>query len=185
MDIGIVFTKIVTTATLIGNIGLAVLLLAYVFDKEFALKLRELAYRFALPFGTLIAFLATVGSIMYAEVVGFPACILCWTQRIFMYPQMFLLGLGTFKKDRNILSYTLLLSVIGGAVGLYHWGKDMLSIYAGVTLPCPAVTTLPSCDKIYVLEYHYITIPMLSLNAFIWLGLTMWLARKHEKEIGA
>ncbi|OGZ09484.1 MAG: hypothetical protein A3D65_02405 [Candidatus Lloydbacteria bacterium RIFCSPHIGHO2_02_FULL_50_13] len=132
--------------------------------------------------GLFLSSASTIGSLIYSEVVGFPACILCWIQRIFMYPQMFLFGLAFWKKDRHVAPYTLLLSLIGTAIALYQWIKDMFLVYTHTTLPCVEVTGLPSCDKIYVLEMGYITIPMIALNAFILLAIVMWAAIRHDRE---
>ena len=42
----------------------------------------------------IIALTATVGSLFFSEIAKFTPCILCWWQRIFMYPQVILIGLG-------------------------------------------------------------------------------------------
>lgn len=174
MDIPYLFTKSLALTTLFGNAFAFALLLSYflsrpLFDRAFAFL-----GKWALQLGFVITTASTVGSLIYSEVVGFPACILCWIQRIFMYPQMFLFGLALWRKERIIMAYALLLSIVGGGVGLYQWTKDMLSLYSAVALPCPAVSLLPSCDKMYVLEYGYITIPMIALNAFIWIIIVMY-----------
>src|SRR3989344_9597668 len=44
---------------------------------------------------------ATVISLFYSDVVGFEPCKLCWFQRIFMYPQILILGLAWFRKDHK------------------------------------------------------------------------------------
>ncbi|OGZ04723.1 MAG: hypothetical protein A2845_05420 [Candidatus Lloydbacteria bacterium RIFCSPHIGHO2_01_FULL_49_22] len=140
------------------------------------------AARNALCLGLLVSAASTIGSLLYSEVVGFPACILCWTQRIFMYPLMFLFALALVRKEKHIIPYAFMLSVIGALVAAYQWVKDMLLVYSHVTIPCPAVTSLPSCDKIYVLEYGYITIPMFSLNAFVLIAILTYAAMRIQKE---
>ena len=181
MDIGIIFTKILAFATLIGNIfALSVLISHWLLKSQFR-KLISCLSDQALPIGFFLSASATLGSIFYAIVVGYPACILCWTQRIFMYPMMFLFGLALFRKEKNILPYAFLLTLLGGAVSLYHWVKDMLALYGGVTIPCPAVSSLPSCDKIYVLEYGYITIPMIALSAFVLIGIVLWSGMRESR----
>ncbi len=131
--------------------------------------------------GLFLSGASTIGSLIYSEVVGFPACILCWIQRIFMYPQMFVFGLAVWRRERSIAPYMLTLSLIGAAVALYQWVKDMFLVYSHTTLPCIEVAGLPSCDKIYVLELGYITIPMIALNAFILLSIVMWGSMRYAK----
>ena len=41
----------------------------------------------------MVALLATAGSLFFSYVMEFAPCVLCWYQRIFMYPQAVILGL--------------------------------------------------------------------------------------------
>jgi disulfide bond formation protein DsbB len=169
MDTGTLFTQTIAFATLLGNaVFLGLFALYFVARPLFAL-IKKKGSDYALLCGFLIATASTVGSLLYSEVVGYPACILCWTQRIFMYPLLFLFGLALYRRDRGIIPYALLLASLGAIVASYQWVKDMLAVYTHVSIPCPAVTALPSCDKIYVLEHGYITIPMFALNAFLYI----------------
>ncbi|MDA1515628.1 disulfide bond formation protein B, partial [Bacillus cereus group sp. TH40LC] len=38
-----------------------------------------------------ISLIATCGSLYFSEILGFTPCNLCWYQRIFMYPLIFLI----------------------------------------------------------------------------------------------
>ena len=177
MELGTVLTKLITFATLAGNLAALGLLLFFFLRRSIYEGIMNWLADRAMLLGLLVSSASTVGSIIYSEVVGFLPCILCWIQRIFIYPQMFLFGLALKRKDgANIAPYMLLLSVIGGAVALYHWAKNMLLYYGAIDVACPAVTGLPTCDKIDVLELGYITIPMFALNAFVWISIIMWAA---------
>ena len=57
-----------------------------------------------------IALAAMLGSLYYSEIRGLAPCVLCWYQRILMYPQVLLLGLAIVKNDRGIADYILLLN---------------------------------------------------------------------------
>lgn len=122
--------------------------------------LRFLAERGIVP-AFFIALLATLASLFYSVIAGFAPCDLCWYQRIFMYPQVILLGLAWLKKDKNIIDYSLTLALIGGLVSLYH---NYLGWAASADV-C-AVTSGISCLRLYVVELSYITIPLMSLSAF-------------------
>lgn len=182
MDLGTLFTKAIAISTLFGNAFILAFILAFFLARPMQKMILRFMGKYALELGLFLSAASTIGSLLYSEVVGFPACILCWTQRIFMYPLMFLLGLALVRKDKNIMPYVIFLSFIGGAVGLYHWAKDMLLSYTHVTIPCPAVSSLPSCDKIFVLEYGYITISMFSLNAFVLIGMVMYAGMRSRKD---
>lgn len=179
-SIGTEFTRILAILTVLGNLSVLMLMLLWLFSRPLFLRIIDLIGEYALSLGLFISAASTIGSIIYSEVVGFPACILCWIQRVFMYPQMFLFGLALWRKERTIAPYLFLLSIIGGAVALYQWVKDMFLWYGHTTLPCPAITGLPSCDRLYVQEFGYITIPMIALNAFILLAIITWASMRKK-----
>ena len=181
MDIGFLFTKVLAIVTLFGNAFILALFLAFFIARPMYEFIMRQMGRHALMLGFLLSLSGTVGSIVYSQVLGFPACILCWIQRLCMYPLLFVFGFALFRrenKEKYIMPSAMLLSLLGGAVALYQWVKDMLALYGGLTIPCPAVSALPSCDKIYVLEYGYITIPMIALNAFILIALVLYAGLK-------
>src|SRR5579859_2546202 len=45
----------------------------------------------AVFFSFLVALAGVGGSLFYADIAGFQPCLLCWWQRIFLYPQAILL----------------------------------------------------------------------------------------------
>src|SRR3989344_8562790 len=84
----------------------------------------------------IAVFLSFAGSFLtlyYSEVLGIPPCDLCWWQRIFLYPQIFLLGMALWKRDSYIAEYSIVLSLIGGGFALYHHALQMFPN----SLPCP------------------------------------------------
>lgn len=181
MEFSIFFTKTLAIFTLLGNVFFVLLLVAHIAFKPLFRKIMEWVGEHVLLLGFLLSAGATAGSLVYSEVVGFPACILCWIQRIFMYPLPFLFGLALYRKDRSIVPYALLLALVGGIVAAYQWTKDMLALYSNVTVPCPAVSDLPSCDRIYVLEFGYITIAMIALNAFVLIAAVLYASIRSAK----
>ena len=116
----------------------------------------------------LLAFLtglfATALSLFYSEIAGFQPCTICWYQRIFMYPQVILLGVALVKKEDVILDYALSLASAGTLFSLYH----NYIYYGGASLfPCTAFGLGVSCVRRYVWELGYITIPLMSLTSFL------------------
>ena len=47
----------------------------------------------------VVALIATLGSLYFSEVRGFVPCVLCWFQRIAMYPLVIVLGVAAFRSD--------------------------------------------------------------------------------------
>ena len=72
----------------------------------------------------LIAMAALFGSLFFSEVMGLKPCVLCWWQRIFIYPLAVLFLVGLFpqgqKTDLSVVRYTLPLAVIGLGFAIYH-----------------------------------------------------------------
>ena len=118
--------------------------------------------------------MATIFSLVYSEIIGYEPCKLCWFQRIFIYPQVILLGLAWYRKEWILSLYSVVLSVMGGTIALYQY---LLSFGIVPSLPCAAGNEGVSCNQIFVVEFGYITIPLMSLSGFL-LILAVFAARR-------
>lgn len=139
----------------------------------------EFFSKHGLKFAFLISLGAVFTTLFYSYYAGYAACDLCWFQRVFMYPQVILLGLAWWKGDRKIVDYAIPLAWFGTAFALYH-----NYIYYGGTsfLPCNASTGGVSlCLKNYINEFGFITIPIMSLTAFILLLSFLYLQKIYNK----
>ncbi|WP_108398241.1 disulfide bond formation protein B [Devosia submarina] len=109
-----------------------------------------------------LALVATLGALFIGEVMGQMPCVLCWYQRIAMFPLALLLGIAALRGDLAAWTYALPISVIGLAVAGYH-----SLLYAGI-IPAPIVpcqATGPSCAGEGML-FAGIPIPYLSALSF-------------------
>ena len=117
----------------------------------------------------VVALVATVGSLFFSEVMLLPPCLLCWYQRIAMYPLVVILGVGIILGDRRVKFYALPVALAGLAVAVYH---NLL--YYGILpesiAPC---TQGVSCTTVQLEWLGFITIPLLSLTAFILITLSL------------
>lgn len=109
----------------------------------------------------LVAAVSTLGSLFFSNVMNFAPCILCWYQRIFLFPLVIVLAMGLFPLDKGVIRYALPLAVAGWLTALYH---NLL--YTGIIpesiQPCSQGV---SCTEKYI-DFGFITIPMLSGLAF-------------------
>ncbi|MFH5182001.1 disulfide oxidoreductase [Paenibacillus sp. TAB 01] len=124
----------------------------------------------------VVSLVAVGGSLYFSEVLRFEPCKLCWFQRIFMYPQVILLGMACYKNDRRLIGYVLPLSIIGGCISLYHYAEQKVPGLAKL-LPC---TIGVPCDQDYIDWLGFITIPLLALTAFVLITVFLWAARRSE-----
>lgn len=122
----------------------------------------------ALTLAFLLSLFAALGSLYYSSIAGFAPCVLCWYQRIFLFPQIFLLGMAFVRKTRDVVPYALLLSGIGSLLSLY---QVILERFPSVATICAPGEVSISCGTIYVEGFSYITIPVMGLTVFILLVL--------------
>lgn len=125
----------------------------------------------------LVAMIATLGSLFFSEVMDMPPCVLCWYQRIFMYPLVVILLIGLFPLDRYIYRYALPIALIGLGLAVYHY-----LIYSGYIpenlQPCGQG---PSCADVNLELFGFVTIPMLSMMAFSSIIVLLLISRKRAK----
>ncbi len=134
---------------------------------------------YALYAAWTIALIATLSSLYFSQIEGLIPCTLCWYQRIVMYPLVIIIAIGIFKNDHDVKHYVLPLSVIGTIIAVYQvllqqgWVKDI-----------EVCSAAANCAVKQAVLFHSVTIPMLSLLAFI--GITIALViHRHSEEIAA
>jgi disulfide bond formation protein DsbB len=110
----------------------------------------------------LVACAATLGSLFFSEVMDIQPCVLCWYQRIFMYPLALILLVGMFPLERRVVRYALPVAVAGWGFALYHF-----LVYSGFIperlQPCSQGV---SCAEVNLELFGFVTIPLLSLLSF-------------------
>jgi disulfide bond formation protein DsbB len=123
--------------------------------------------------------LSIIGGLFYSSIAGFQPCVLCWWQRIFLYPQAVILAIAFFTDDEHIHKYSLALSSLGILVSIYNvylqfGGTDAINCSAGGAT---------SCSIRYFVEYGYITIPTMALTAFTLLLILMLFRRNSRQSL--
>lgn len=153
--------------TLLSHIFILVLILGLIFKLKFLKSLKHYLKNNFLLLSFLMSLGAVIGSLFFSEIMGFEACILCWYQRVIIFPLPIILLVALIKKDKNIRNYILPLVSIGALIALYN-----VIIERTGSEFCDVASLIP-CDVIYVLQFNYITIPVMSLTLFILLGILM------------
>ena len=132
-----------------------------------------------LVLGFIISVCALLLTMFYSEVVGFVPCSLCWYQRIFMFPIVFLFCISIYTKDNNVIKYIAPLGVIGFGISLYqnyfyYFGNSS-------TLPCDASGV--SCYQKLISEFGgYISFPMFALTVFLAILVLVSVAYFYKQE---
>ncbi len=130
----------------------------------------------ALYFAWAVALVGMLGSIYASNILHWLPCNLCWYQRIFLYPLVLIIGIGILRKSDDLEYYVLPFSILGGLVALYH-ELIQIGIIPEKLLPC---TYGVSCTTKYINLYGFITIPLLSLAAFILISICIIIYMKEK-----
>lgn len=108
-----------------------------------------------------VAALATAGSLVFSEVIGYEPCELCWYQRITMYPMVVIFGVDLGGSGSRTRRYALPLAVVGLAISIYHY---LLQVFPGSG--GGVCGTGVSCSARYVEEFGFVSIPFMAGAAF-------------------
>lgn len=136
------------------------------------------------PLTFLIALLSMAGSLYFSEVLHLAPCVLCWYQRITMYPIVILAFIPMIRKDDRAYRYIIPFALIGMFIAGYHstlyyavnWG-----IRPDWVGPCQAGI---SCTTRYMEWFGFITIPFLSFVSHVTvLGLALVERRLSKRTV--
>lgn len=126
----------------------------------------------------IVVSLSVFGSLFFSEIMELPPCKLCWFQRIFMYPIIFIYITGLKYTDEITVIFTLPFISIGWPISVYH-NLIQLEIIPESISPCSE--GIP-CSVKYIEWGGFITIPLLSFFAFSTLGIIAIIILKRSKQ---
>jgi disulfide bond formation protein DsbB len=110
----------------------------------------------------LVAAVSTLGALFFSEVMELPPCTLCWYQRIFMFPLVFMLPAGLFPFDARVVRYALPVVAVGWCISVFQ-----VLLVAGVIPESirPCTQGVP-CSEVQIEWLGFVNIPLLSFLAF-------------------
>ena len=130
-----------------------------------------------LLFAWITAIFAMGGSLFFSEKMGFVPCVLCWYQRILMYPLVLFLGIAFYRNDRSIYKYILPVSILGMLLSGTHYALQKIPSMQEFSVCTSGVP----CSGQYINVLGFITIPFLALLAFTIITVLMLILRKTAK----
>lgn len=181
MDVSFYTWDVVNALSLLTIVGQVIsiciflLLLKDIFTKSEG-RITRWVSKYGLLLMLIVTLTATCGSLFFSEIAGWTPCKDCWLQRIFMYPQVILLVIALWKKDRKIAMYILPLCIIGAIIAFDHYSDQVkVALHPIIDKENGVNALLKPCDASGVscastqiqFAYGYITIPMMALTAFI------------------
>ena len=129
----------------------------------------------------ILAAVSTLGSLFFSEVMALKPCVLCWYQRIFMFPLVVILLAGLYPLDKGVVRYALPLAVIGWLFAVYHYLLYSGFIPEGLQ-PCDKEL---SCTEINLELFGFVTIPMLSILSYAAIIALLVMFRNRVRHIRA
>lgn len=160
------FQKILAIGTMVLHILLLVLIIyviyraithkgksfleSYIFDKRIIIV-------------TSFSFISLVVSLIFSELYHVLPCSLCWIQRILILLHL-IIGVFFLIKKNTTYYYFLCLAIPGFLVAAYQT-MTQFQLKAVPLLECVAIPGA-DCAKINMLEFGYITIPVMSMTFF-------------------
>jgi len=128
--------------------------------------------------GLLISILGIFGSLYFSEVLKYAPCVLCWYQRIALYPLAIIYGVALWTDDRFYFKYSFLFIIIGTLLAIYH-NLLYFGMIAQTIAPCSEDGS--SCTARQLELFGFLTIPLLSLITFTTIGAADILSLKTNR----
>lgn len=164
-------------SVLLSHVVFVVLIVAVIFRHSWGRGIQALVGRHAVTLAYLVALAALLGSLFYSEIMGFEPCVLCWWQRIFLYPLVFIFTVAIWKKVDSAFLYAVPFALAAALIAIYQ----SYVYFGGASLfPCTALGG--ACSKIYVMAFGYITIPLMSLTVSLYILLLAWIHKIYKNE---
>jgi disulfide bond formation protein DsbB len=180
MEAGIaIFNSTLGIATLVGHILSGILLVLIIAKKFISLDtITNWLGKHAVLLSFFIALISLLGSLTYSNIIGFEPCVLCWWQRIFLYPLVILFGVALIRKEQHLIKwYALPLLLVGSGFSTFHYLVQRFQIHSPA---CDVLGQSASCGGFYLFELGYITIPMMALTVSVLIMLLMTFIKKNK-----
>lgn len=139
-------------------------------------KISALLGKNSIEISLILATFASLSTLFLSEVARLIPCELCWYQRIFMFPQVVLLGIALLRNDKGVWATTLVLSIIGFGIAVY---QILLQNLPGI-FPCSDRAV--NCALVQFRFFGYVTIPVMSATAFALIILLMLFGLRRSRK---
>ncbi len=126
----------------------------------------------------LIATIATLSAMFLSDVMGLVPCVLCWYQRIFLFPLVIILFFGLFPPDKNVVKYALPVAVVGLLFTIYH----SLLFFGFIPENLQPCSQGVSCSDDSMVLFGFVPIPLLSLATFAMIIILLLITKTKANE---
>ncbi len=148
------FNALLAVGTLFLLIGLIIMVVAWLTDNPIA---AWVAAHASIILRVIFAG-AVIGSLVYSNYFGYAPCLLCWYQRLCIFPIAILLFTADIRKNALLQRQIVLLSSAGFLIAIIHNIETMFP-NSGLNV---CGTSGVSCLNLYVNQFGFVTIPLMS-----------------------
>ena len=169
------FSLILSTGVLIILAATTLTILGYFFSKKAKSFLLKQDYFNYIKIIGALAISSTVLALIYQLYYLLPVCILCWWQRIFIFPIDIVALTSVYMRNKMNHITIAILALFGAGIAAYHYYYHFQAWVLGnvVSLPCEQGGLLPGCiENNGVLTFGFVTIPFMALVVLLSI---MWL----------
>lgn len=126
----------------------------------------NLLKRFGLQVIFVFSLIASLGSLLMSAYFTFLPCDLCWYQRMFMYPIVFISGLALYRKDQKGGAInSLVMAIVGALIALYHYLIQFVESLSKNSAFCSPASV--DCSIPDFINFGFVTTPFISFVAFV------------------
>ncbi len=136
--------------------------------------------RHVIGWAWVVALIATSGSLYFSDVRGLLPCLLCWYQRIAMYPLVLVLVVGLLRGDSDVWRFALPLPIVGLAISTYH-----VALQYQPSLEVLECTTGVPCTARLLVVYGFVSIPVMASAAFLLIMTLLLTLRVTQEQVTA
>jgi disulfide bond formation protein DsbB len=133
----------------------------------------------ALYLALIQAIVAFLGSMYISDIMLLKPCILCWYQRIAMFPLFLTLAIGILRKNKDTWLFVITPAIIGWTISIYH----VLLYYKIIPDDLSPCSTGVSCTTRYFEIFGFITIPFMAFTAFSVIIALMLVERRRVMKL--
>lgn len=178
------YSAVLSVLVLLLGVATVLSILSYCFSPTTRALMAKVSYTCLLQTIALLATIATLGAVTYQYIYLTPVCVLCWWQRIFMFPIEMIIAVTLWTKTKMNHLIIALMAAIGLPISLYHYYGHYQKYVAGnpFLLPCSTNPLEPSCTQSPIVTFGFITIPFMAAIVFIAILWLTYLAHHKSQE---
>ena len=179
------YSTVLSVLVLLLGAATALSMLGAFYSPVLREKLFAISYTCLLQTIALLATIATLGALTYQYIYLTPVCVLCWWQRIFMFPIEIIIAVTLWTKTRTNHLIVGIMAAIGLPIAAYHYYGHYQKYVAGnpFLLPCSTNPLESACSNSPIVTFGFITIPFMALVVFVAILWLTYLAHRKSKEL--